>query len=67
MKVGLEVERTPGKASLLCSANLFSTVDAKNRCAEFGGFFDDEVNALLGLDRERIVVYITCLGKPAAG
>lgn len=30
-----------------------------------GGFFDDEVNALLGLDRERIVVYITTLGKPA--
>jgi SagB-type dehydrogenase family enzyme len=30
-----------------------------------GGFFDDEVNALLGIDRDRIVVYITCLGKPA--
>jgi SagB-type dehydrogenase family enzyme len=30
-----------------------------------GGFFDDEVNALLGLEPERIVVYITCLGKPA--
>jgi SagB-type dehydrogenase family enzyme len=29
-----------------------------------GGFFDDEVNALLGIDRERIVVYVTCLGKP---
>jgi SagB-type dehydrogenase family enzyme len=31
-----------------------------------GGFFDDEVNALLGIDRDRIVVYVTCLGKPAA-
>lgn len=32
-----------------------------------GGFFDDEVNSLLGIDPERIVVYVTCLGKPAAG
>jgi SagB-type dehydrogenase family enzyme len=31
-----------------------------------GGFFDDEVNALLGIDRERIVVYVTCLGRPAS-
>lgn len=30
-----------------------------------GGFFDDEVNALLGIEPERIVVYVTCLGKPA--
>jgi SagB-type dehydrogenase family enzyme len=30
-----------------------------------GGFFDDEINSLLGIDRERIVVYVTCLGKPA--
>jgi SagB-type dehydrogenase family enzyme len=29
-----------------------------------GGFFDDEFNALLGLGRERIVVYVTCLGMP---
>jgi SagB-type dehydrogenase family enzyme len=29
-----------------------------------GGFFDDEFNALLGLGREHIVVYVTCLGKP---
>lgn len=29
-----------------------------------GGFFDDEVNALLSIDRERIVVYLTCLGVP---
>ena len=32
-----------------------------------GGFFDDEVNALLGVDRDRIIVYITCLGRPASG
>ena len=30
-----------------------------------GGFFDDEVNALLGVDPERIIVYVTCLGRPA--
>ncbi len=30
-----------------------------------GGFFDDEFNALLGLGREHIVVYVTCLGDPA--
>ncbi|HYC78042.1 MAG TPA: SagB/ThcOx family dehydrogenase [Planctomycetota bacterium] len=29
-----------------------------------GGFFDDEFNALLRLDRDRIVVYVTCLGVP---
>jgi SagB-type dehydrogenase family enzyme len=31
-----------------------------------GGFFDDEVNALIGADRDRIIVYITCLGRPAS-
>lgn len=30
-----------------------------------GGFFDDEFNALVGLGREHIVVYATCLGVPA--
>jgi SagB-type dehydrogenase family enzyme len=30
-----------------------------------GGFFDDEVNDLLGLAPEEIVVYITTLGRPA--
>jgi len=29
-----------------------------------GGFYDDEVNALLGLTLEQIVVYITTLGQP---
>ena len=29
-----------------------------------GGFYDDEVNALLGLSLDRIVVYITTLGRP---
>ncbi|HLG21524.1 MAG TPA: SagB/ThcOx family dehydrogenase [Candidatus Manganitrophaceae bacterium] len=29
-----------------------------------GGFYDDEVNALLGLSLDQIVVYITTLGKP---
>ncbi len=30
-----------------------------------GGFFDDEVNSVLHVDRDRIVVYVTCLGMPA--
>ncbi len=30
-----------------------------------GGFFDDEVNALLGIPEQELCVYITCLGKPA--
>ncbi|MFQ5588987.1 MAG: SagB/ThcOx family dehydrogenase [Nitrospiria bacterium] len=29
-----------------------------------GGFYDDEVNALLGLPLEQIIVYITTLGQP---
>jgi SagB-type dehydrogenase family enzyme len=29
-----------------------------------GGFYDDEVNALLGLSLDQIVVYITTLGRP---
>ncbi|MFQ5597260.1 MAG: SagB/ThcOx family dehydrogenase [Nitrospiria bacterium] len=29
-----------------------------------GGFYDDEVNALLGLSLEHIIVYITTLGQP---
>lgn len=29
-----------------------------------GGFYDDEVNALLGLSLDEIVVYITTLGRP---
>ncbi len=29
-----------------------------------GGFYDDEVNALIGLSLDRIVVYITTLGRP---
>ena len=28
-----------------------------------GGFYDDEVNALLGLPLEQIIVYITTLGQ----
>lgn len=32
-----------------------------------GGFYDDEVNALLGLSLEKIIVYITTLGRPLAG
>ena len=32
-----------------------------------GGFFDDEVNALLGLPLDKIVVYITTLGLPSEG
>jgi len=31
-----------------------------------GGFYDDEVNALLGLSLDEIVVYITTLGRPRA-
>lgn len=31
-----------------------------------GGFYDDEVNALLGLSLDWIVVYITTLGRPPA-
>jgi SagB-type dehydrogenase family enzyme len=30
-----------------------------------GGFFDDEVNELLGIPEKELCVYITCLGKPA--
>jgi len=30
-----------------------------------GGFFDDEVNSLLGLRENDFCVYITCLGRPA--
>ena len=30
-----------------------------------GGFFDDEVNALLNIPEQELCVYITCLGKPA--
>lgn len=30
-----------------------------------GGFFDNEVNALLGIPERELCVYITCLGKPA--
>ncbi len=30
-----------------------------------GGFFDDEVNSLLGLGEDDFCVYITCLGRPA--
>lgn len=29
-----------------------------------GGFYDDEVNALIGLSLDQIVVYITTLGRP---
>jgi SagB-type dehydrogenase family enzyme len=29
-----------------------------------GGFYDDEVNALLGLSLDKIVIYITTLGRP---
>ena len=29
-----------------------------------GGFFDNEVNALLGIPERELCVYITCLGKP---
>lgn len=29
-----------------------------------GGFFDDEINALLGLSLDQIVVYVTTLGRP---
>jgi len=29
-----------------------------------GGFYDDEVNALLGLPLEEVIVYITTLGQP---
>ncbi len=29
-----------------------------------GGFYDDEVNALLGLSLDKIIVYITTLGQP---
>ncbi len=29
-----------------------------------GGFYDDEVNALLGLPLEQIIIYITTLGQP---
>ncbi len=32
-----------------------------------GGFYDDEVNALLGLSLEKIIVYITTLGRPLVG
>ncbi|HIE65685.1 MAG: SagB/ThcOx family dehydrogenase [Nitrospira sp.] len=31
-----------------------------------GGFYDDEVNALLGLSLDQIIVYITTLGRPLA-
>ncbi|MCA8934772.1 MAG: SagB/ThcOx family dehydrogenase [Planctomycetes bacterium] len=31
-----------------------------------GGFFDDEVNALLKIPAQELCVYITCLGKPAS-
>ena len=31
-----------------------------------GGFYDDEVNALLGLSLDYIVVYITVLGRGQA-
>ncbi len=30
-----------------------------------GGFFDDEVNAVLRIGPDRIVVYVTCLGMPS--
>ena len=30
-----------------------------------GGFFDDEVNELLGIPEKELCVYITCLGRPA--
>lgn len=30
-----------------------------------GGFFDDEVNELLGIPAKELCVYITCLGRPA--
>ncbi|MFQ5654765.1 MAG: SagB/ThcOx family dehydrogenase [Planctomycetota bacterium] len=30
-----------------------------------GGFFDDEINSLLGIPREHAVVYVTVLGNPA--
>lgn len=30
-----------------------------------GGFFDDEVNALLNIPEQELCVYITCIGKPA--
>jgi len=29
-----------------------------------GGFYDDEVNALLGLSLDKIIVYVTTLGQP---
>jgi len=31
-----------------------------------GGFYDDEVNALLGLSLDHIIVYVTTLGRPLA-
>lgn len=31
-----------------------------------GGFFDDEVNELLGIPEKELCVYITCLGRPGA-
>lgn len=32
-----------------------------------GGFYDDEVNTLLGLSLDKIIVYITTLGRPHIG
>ena len=29
-----------------------------------GGFFDDEINSLIGLSLDQIVVYVTTLGRP---
>lgn len=31
-----------------------------------GGFFDDDVNKLLGIPEKELCVYITCLGRPGA-
>jgi SagB-type dehydrogenase family enzyme len=51
-------------AGLLGQRMNLAAVATEAGASGIGGFFDDEFNALLGLGRDHIVVYVTCLGKP---